>query len=73
MPTPADIVAIIDPPAPTPDTATYIAIKEKIKGGHTFVSDQERAYASYCERFYVDQFVDYRKKADSQEGDNDGI
>lgn len=67
MPTPADIVNIIDPPPPKPDWAAYVAIRQKIRDGYTFVMDEERAYLRYCERYSMDNLKSYEERKEAQE------
>jgi len=67
MPTPADIVNIIDPPPPKPDWVVYVAIRQKIRDGYTFVMDEERAYLRYCERYSMDKIKTYEERQEAQE------
>jgi hypothetical protein len=67
MPTPADIVNIIDPPAPKPDWAAYVSIRQRMKDPYTFVMDDEKAYVRYCERYSVDKLNSYDQRQEAQE------
>jgi len=50
MPTPADIIKIIEPPMKKRKwcATTFIELRNKLKDGNTFVSDAEKRY---CEDF----------------------
>lgn len=55
MPTPADIINIIDPPPAKPCWNTVRAIENKIKE-NLFVMDEERNYLTYCSRYTLQEF-----------------
>lgn len=48
IPTPSDIINIIDPPEPQPDWAAYVGIKNKIKND-IYVTPDQREYLRWCE------------------------
>lgn len=52
MPTPADIVNIIDPPQRW-CSETYRQIKERLREGRAFVSDEERNYCHNYEKAHI--------------------
>lgn len=49
LPTPADIVNLIEPPEPTPDWAAYVGILARLKEGG-YVSDDQKEYLRWCEK-----------------------
>jgi hypothetical protein len=71
MPTPADIINLIDPPPPPPwkpDWAYYVAIKESIKRGN-FVSSfsDEYEYMKRCENWSIGNMKNYDEYEKAQE------
>lgn len=44
IPAPADILAIVDPPAPALSTAMYLEIKRRIADGNVWVGSAEHEY-----------------------------
>lgn len=60
MPTPADIVLLIEPPAPKPDWAAYVGIKAKMKDA--FVMPAERRYVAWCETYVAENLKSYEDK-----------
>lgn len=67
MPKPANIINIINPPAPKPDWAAYVSIRQRMKDPYTFVMDDEKAYVRYCERYSVDNLKSYEERKEAQE------
>lgn len=55
MPTPADIVNIIEPPPPKIDWALYIEFKKRLREGVVYVSSEEKEFLRMCERIGVDR------------------
>lgn len=57
LPTPADIMNIIDPPKQEwkPDWPMYVAIKRKIANDGYYVYGEERDFLRRCERFALDR------------------
>lgn len=62
IPTPADILNIIDPPPPTPDWAAYVAIRQKMRDGYTFVMPDQRRYVAWCEDYAVNKLKSYEER-----------
>jgi len=63
LPTPSDIVNIIEPPKPKPDWAAYVAIKKRAHEGD-YIYPDERQFISQCEQYAVSRMAedvdDYR-------------
>lgn len=57
LPTPADIVNIIDPPKQEwrPDWAAYVGLKQKIKTDWYYPSHEERDFLRRCEGYAIDR------------------
>ena len=55
LPTPADLLAIINPPKPKfrPNNAVYVGIKQRMKDPYAFITDAERDYVWQCEQFAI--------------------
>jgi hypothetical protein len=67
MPTPADIIAIIDPPAPTPDWAAFVSIKQRMQDSYQFVSDKDRQYVRWCEGYSSDKLASYEQRQQAKQ------
>lgn len=61
IPTPSEILAIIDPPKPKfkPDWAVYISIKNRMRGDD-YVMPKEREYIKKCDNFAIEGDPDIR-------------
>lgn len=71
MPTPADIINLIDPPPPPPwkpDWAYYVAIQESKKRGN-FIStfSDEYTYLKRCEQWSIDNLKNWDAYEESRE------
>lgn len=64
IPTPSDIVNIIDPPPAKPCWNTVRAIENKIKENQ-FVMDGERKYLTYCTRHTLQEFEQNQQARES--------
>lgn len=49
MPAPADIVNIIEPPAPKIEWPVYIELKRRIREGRSYVTPEEKEFIRNCE------------------------
>lgn len=49
IPTPADIEAIINPPAPKIDWPLYIELKKRLRDGRSYVDQDEKRFIRNCE------------------------
>src|SRR5574343_570256 len=71
MPTPADIINLIDPPPPPPwkpDWAFYVAIKESVKRGNFLSSySPEYAYMKRCESWAMNNLKEYDEREEHQQ------
>ncbi len=70
MPTPADIINLIDPPPPPPwkpDWAYYVSIKESIKRGNRIsVYGAEYAYMKRCEQWSLDNLKNFDEHEEAE-------
>lgn len=63
IPTPSEIIAIIDPPKPRfkPDWAVYISIKNRMRSDD-YVMPKEREYVKQCDDFAINGDPDARSQ-----------
>lgn len=60
LPTPSDIINIIDPAEPTPDWAAYVGIKSKQKQG-VYLMQRELDYLRWCEEKAIAKPLEWRQ------------
>lgn len=60
LPTPSDIINIIDPPEPEPSASVYIGLQNKIKGGR-YTTKKERDYLTWCEEKAIAKPLEWRE------------
>lgn len=69
MPTPADIINIIDPLPPEPwkpDWAVYVGMKQQYNRGNLSHYSEGYAYIKRCERWSMDALKDYDKREETR-------